>query len=109
MFGAGFKREVVLELLSGAISAASPCRRYEPSATSPTVWRKQFEGGRSEESDREESEAPKAHDRDLERLVRQLTLETGLLGKKAVRAMQQRNGSPSTVSGAPSASGKRAR
>jgi transposase len=108
-FGAEFKREVVLELLSGESSAAALCRRYELSATSLTAWKKQFEEGRLEDTDREEMESLKARVRELERLVGQLTLENRFLKKTAVRARQERNGSPSIVSGAPSASGKRAR
>jgi transposase len=108
-FGAEFKREVVLELLSGETSAAALCRRYELSATSLTAWKKQFEEGRLEDTAGEELEAVKARVRELERLVGQLTLENRFLKKTAVRVRQERNGSPSIVSGAPSASGKHAR
>jgi len=108
-FGAEFKREVVLELLSGETSAAALCRRYEISPNSLAAWKKSFDEGRLEDSVATEVEALKARMRELEQLVGQLTLENRFLKKTAVRARQERNGSPSIVSGAPSASGKRAR
>ncbi|MBD3333962.1 MAG: transposase [Candidatus Eisenbacteria bacterium] len=108
-FSSEFKRDVVLELLSGETSAAVLCRRYELSATSLAAWKRAFAEGRLEESGREELEALKARVRELERLVGQLTMENQFLKKTAVRARQERNGSRFIVSGAPSASGKRAR
>ena len=44
-FGAELKREVVLELLAGATSAAALCRRYELSPHSLMAWKKAFEKG----------------------------------------------------------------
>ena len=108
-FGAEFKRDVVLELLGGETSAAALCRRYELSPHSLMAWKKAYEEGRLEDSSGEEIEALKARVQELERLVGRLTLENQFLKKTAVRARQERNGSPSIVSGAPSASGKRAR
>jgi transposase-like protein len=108
--GADFKRDVVLELLSGETSAAVLCRRYELSPNSLAGWKKAYEEGRLDESSTdEEMEVLKARVRELERLVGQLSLENQFLKKTAVRVRQERNGSPSIVSGAPSASRKRAR
>jgi transposase-like protein len=109
-FSADFKRDVVLELLSGETSAAALCRRYELASNSLAGWKKAYEEGRLDEfSPSEELEALKARVRELERLVGQLSLENQFLKKTAVRVRQERNGSPSIVSGAPSASRKRAR
>lgn len=108
-FGPEFKREVVLELLGGETSAAALCRRYELSPNSLMAWKRAFEEGRLDETDTTEMESLKARVRELERLVGQLTLENRFLKKTAVRVRQERNGCPSIVSGAPSASGKRAK
>lgn len=108
-FGVEFKRDVVLELLGGETSAAALCRRYELSPNALRSWKRAYDEGRLEDTGHEELEALKARVRELERLAGQLTLENRFLKKTAIRARQERNGSPSIVSGAPSASGKRAR
>lgn len=109
-FGADFKRDVVVELLSGEISAAALCRRYELSPNSLAAWKKAYEEGRLEDSSiSDELEGLRARVRDLERLAGQLTLENQFLKKRALRVIKERNGSPSIVTGVPSASGKRAR
>lgn len=109
-FGADFKRDVVLELLSGETSAAALCRRYELSPNSLAAWKKAYEEGRLEDASAgDELEALRARVRDLERLVGQISLENQFLKKRALRVLQERSGSASIVTGASSASGKRAR
>jgi transposase-like protein len=109
-FGIDFKRQVVLEFLSGEYSAAVLCRRYEISQTLLQHWKKAYEAGRLEDSgESNEVEVLKARIRSLEALVAQVSLENQLLKKTAARAVQQRNESPSIVTGAPSPSAKRVR
>ena len=108
-FGTDFKRDVVLELLSGETSAAALCRRYELSSNSLAKWKKAYEEDRLDESRGDELESLKARVRELERLVGQLTLENQFLKKTAARVRRERSENQSIVSGAPSASGKRAR
>jgi transposase len=108
-FSAAFKRGVVEELLSGETTAAALCRRYEVSPNSLVAWKKAYEDGRLEDMPSEDTEALKARIRELERLLGRQTLEMEFLKKTAAIARRERNGRPSIVSGAISASGKRAR
>jgi len=108
-FGTDFKRDVVLELLSGETTAAALCRRYELSSNSLATWKKAYEENQLEQPRGEEVESLKARVRELERLVGQLALENQFLKKTAARVHRERSGSQLIVSGAPSASGKRAR
>ncbi len=109
-FGTEFKRQVVLELLSGETSVAALCRRHGFSASSLMSWKKAYEEGKLDDvGESDEVEALKERIRNLEAVVAQLSLENQFLKKTAARARQHPSGKPSIVTGAPSPSGKRAR
>ncbi len=109
-FGTDFKRQVVLELLSGETSAAALCRRYGFSAASLASWKKAYEKGQLEDGgEADEVEALKERIRNLEAVVAQLSLENQFLKKTAARARQHPGGKPSIITGAPSPSEKRAK
>ena len=64
-----FKRNLVLEFLSGETTAGALCRRYELSATCLERWTQAYQEGRLDDSQGDEREGLKARVRELERLV----------------------------------------
>lgn len=82
-FSVAFKRQVVEELLSGAVSLAQLSRRLEVSSGLILHWKKRYEAGGL-------TEGPSSNERELlsrigqlERMVGRLTMENDLL-KNAV-------------------------
>ena len=88
-FSVAFKRQVVEELLSGAVGLAQLSRRLEVSSGLILHWKKRYEAGGL-------TEGPSSNERELlsrieqlERMVGRLTMENDLL-KKAVEFTARR-------------------
>ena len=92
-FSLEFKRQVVVELLSGESRPAQLCRRYNISSSLLYHWKRQYSRGRFNNEPTEEG-ALRDRIEKLERLVGRLTLENEFL-KKGLQyslSQSQRNG-----------------
>jgi transposase len=70
-----FKRQVVLEVVSGQSSRAALSRRYELSPSLIRHWEKAYHEGRLDEGARQDVQGLEARIRELERMVGKLTME----------------------------------
>lgn len=97
-FSAGFKRQVVEELLAGTASLAQLARRYDLCAGVIRNWKEQYAQGRLAEPE-QVCPGPEQRIGELERLVGQLTLENALLKKAVAYTLQRRRESSSPITG----------
>src|SRR5437867_9927507 len=95
-FGAAFKAQVVLAMLSGSQSAAEVCREHRLSPQVLTRWKTEFVEQAADifQAD-EQQQADRARIAQLERLVGQLTLQLEIAKKASLLlpARPSRNGS----------------
>ncbi len=94
-FSPEFKAQVVLEVLSGAKSAAEICREYQLKPDLFSKWKAQFLRDAAKVFARADQVDPaQAHIADLERLVGRLTLELEAAKKAStlLRSATVRNG-----------------
>lgn len=94
-FGAEFKTQVVLQVLSGEKSLAEVCREYQLSVQMVGNWKQQFLAHASRAFDGEAASSGE-HERiaELERMVGKLTMELEI-AKKATsiaHSLSNRNG-----------------
>ena len=81
-FSPSFKRQVVLELLTGETTLAALARRYEVSSHLLIQWRQAYQAGRlDDQPPPRDLHALEARNRELERLVGRQALEIELLKK----------------------------
>jgi transposase len=93
-FSPSFKRQVVLELLTGEISLAALARRYEVSSHLLIQWRQAYQAGRlDDQQSPRDLHALEARNRELERLIGRQALEIEFLKKAASFQRQHSNGS----------------
>ena len=104
-----FKRQVVLEVLSGQSSRAALSRRYELSPSLIRYWEKSYHAGRLDDTSRKDVKGLEARIRELERMVGKLTMENEFLKKVEEFTRQKENGKPLIVSGGPLPSKGRAK
>ena len=78
-FSNTFKRQVVEEYLSGGISQAQLARRYDLAPHQIIQWRENYASGKLVEKHPQIAQDEKV--KDLERMVRRLTMENDLLKK----------------------------
>jgi transposase-like protein len=95
-FSLEFKRQVVVELLSGESRPAQLCRRHNISSSVLYHWKKQYSRGKFNNEPTEEG-ALRDRIEKLERLVGKLTLENEFLkrGLQHSLSQPQRNGKSS--------------
>jgi CubicO group peptidase (beta-lactamase class C family)/transposase-like protein len=96
-----FKRQVVLEVVSGQSSRATLSRRYELSPSLIRNWEKAYHEGRLDEGARQDVQGLEARIRELERMVGKLTMENEFLKKVEELSRRKENGKPVIVSGTP--------
>ncbi len=109
-FSLSFKRQVMLELLTGETTLAALARRYEVSSHLLIQWRQAYQAGRLEEQPPpQDLYALEARNRELERLVGKQALEIELLKKAASFQRQHSSGSGLITTGAASPSKRGAR
>ena len=95
-FSQEFKRQVVVELLSGESRPAQLCRRHNISSSLLYYWKKQYTRGKFNNEPTAEA-ALKDRIEKLERLVGRLTLENEFLKRGLQNSLSQseRNGKSS--------------
>jgi len=101
-FSAAFKRQVVEELLAGAVTMAQLCRRYELCASVIHNWKEQYAKGQLADP-QESCQSQEQRMRELERMVGQLTMENALLKRAVAYTLQRRSEASSPVTGPNSA------
>lgn len=102
-FSPSFKRQVVLELLTGEATLAALARRYELSSHLLIQWRQAYRAGRLDDQPQpQDLHALEARNRELERLVGRQALEIEFLKKAASCQRRHSNGSGLIATGAPS-------
>jgi transposase-like protein len=95
-FSLSFKRQVVLELLTGETTLAALARRYEVSSHLLIQWRLAYQTGRlDDQPPPQDLHALEARNRELERLVGRQALEIEFLKKAA--SFQPRHSSGSAL------------
>lgn len=101
-FSAGFKRQVVEELLAGAATIAQLCRRYELCPSVIRNWKERYANGGLADSE-QICQSQEQRIQELERMVGQLTMENALLKRAVAYTLQRRSEASSPVSGPKSA------
>jgi transposase len=100
-FSPSFKRQVVLELLTGETTLAALARRYDASSHLLIQWRQAYQTGRLDDQPLpQDLHALEARNRELERLVGKQALEIELLKKAASFQRQHSSGSGLIATGA---------
>ena len=97
-FGAGFKRQVVEELLAGTASLAQLSRRYELCPSVIRNWKEHYAQGQLAEPE-QICQGQEQRIGELERLVGQLTLENAFLKKAVAYTLQWRRENSSPITG----------
>jgi transposase-like protein len=97
-FGAGFKRQVVEELLAGRASLAQLSRRYELCPSVIRNWKGQYDQGQLADPE-QVCQGQEQRIGELERLVGQLTLENALLKKAVAYTLRRRRENSSPITG----------
>jgi transposase len=108
-FSPSFKRQVVMERLSGQASGAALARRYEISPNLIVRWEKAYHEGRLEDAPTPDMKALEVRNRELERLVGKLTLEIEFLKKAGAYSREKASEDSLIVSGGALRSRRRAR
>lgn len=98
-YSVAFKRQVVEELLSGAVTMGQLSRRYEISTGLIGYWRNRYAEGKLVEGKSANVKALEAKIRDLEQMVGRLTMDNELLKKVMEYTMQKRRENSSLITG----------